>query len=181
MHTDGKLRQELLGIDTLGSNRFLEMGRRLRLFYENLPDGQHKKKAIHDLLRGTKVGFRSAMYWIDIDRIYSCFDIPDERLVRIGWSKLSIIAPHLSHETVEEWLSFAERNTSNAVRARILSLEPAKHYVVFRLSAEQHGILTAALIANGAKPLTSRALADKEDALITLCRNHRKQPAGKAR
>lgn len=178
MAYDSTLRQELLGLDVLGSNRFLEMGRRLRAFYLALPYGEHKSKALNELLKDTKVSRRSAMYWIDIDRIYSRYKIPDARLARIGWSKLSIMARHVNAQTIEDWLSFAECNTTNAIHARIRKAEPARHHVVFKLSAAEKALLTAALVANGAQVTGSRNLFNKEAALLELCRRFKPGGAG---
>lgn len=171
--SNGALRQELLAIDTIGSNRFLEMGRRLRMFYEALPDNGSKVRSMNQLLEGTKISRRSAIYWIDIDRIYSRFEVADDRLARIGWSKLSLMARHLTPRNVEEWLAFAESGTANQVRARIRQAEPSRHHVVFKLSAAENAILTAALVANGARAAGKRRLIDKETALMELCRRAR--------
>lgn len=168
--SDGTLREELLAIDSIGSDRFLEMGRRLRRFYEALPDNGYKARSINELLEGTKISRRSALYWIEIDRTYSRFNVPDDRLARIGWSKLSMMARHLTPRNVESWLLLAERSTANQLRASIRKAEPSRHYVVFKLSAADNAMLTSVLVANGARAVGKRRLIDKEIALIELCR-----------
>lgn len=166
------LRRDLLGLEKMGSNRFLEIGRRLRLFYEALPDNGNKIKTFNELLEGTKYSRRSASYWIDIDRIYSRLGVPDARLARIGWSKLSMLARHVNRRNVENWLSFAERSTTNEVRARLNQSEPSSRNIVFKLSAAENAILTAALVRNGARAPGPKRLFNKEAALIALCRQY---------
>lgn len=163
------LRQELLELDDIANSRFIEIGRRLRMFCESLPGGD-KIRTVKELLKGSKISYRSAHCWIDIDRTYSRYEVPEERLARIGWAKLALMAKHVNSKTVEEWLAFAERHTTNELRARIRNSDPAKHHVVFKLSRTENSLLTATLVASGARHIGRRRLHDKEAALMELCR-----------
>lgn len=173
--------QELLrNLNYRDDNRFLEIGRQLRAFCDALPPGKKKFQALDELLKDVNVQRRRAIYWIEIDRIYSCFGVPRERLARIGWTKLSIMAKHIDGENAEDWLAFAERSTTHELRARVRKSVPTRHQIVFKLTAAQNAILIAALTSGGARRKSSRSLANKEAALMELCRRSIGMPADEA-
>ena len=63
---DCPLRRELIELNGLGSGRFIEIGRRLRAFYEALPESRGKFKALTELLRGTGIVSRKCLAWASL-------------------------------------------------------------------------------------------------------------------
>ena len=54
------------------------------------------------------IGYRKAIYWIEIYNRLSNSGIPWEKVKDLGWTKLQIIAVVLTPENVEEWVSVAK-------------------------------------------------------------------------
>lgn len=110
---------------------------------------------------------RKAHYLVEIAKAIDSLEIPDERLRKIGWTKLSVIAPRLSAETAEELLDAAEKHKVPDLQAIFAGREPParRHVMKFDLDDAQHKIVRAALLAHGATPST-RGLHGKEAALV---------------
>lgn len=179
MSIEMEIRERLRCIDAARGSRFLEMGRKLREFYDGISDHGCKLTSLETLVDGTGISRRMAMHWIVIDRVYSQFRIEEARLGRVGWSKLAMIAKFVNATNIEDWLSFAERSSTSELRARIRKTPTQLHHVVFQLTAKQHSILKSALLEHGARALSRRRLGNKEAALIELCRHHLRLTAGK--
>jgi hypothetical protein len=54
------------------------------------------------------IGYRKAMYWIDIYNRLSNAGIPWAKVKDLGWTKLQIIAAVLTQENVDEWVGVAK-------------------------------------------------------------------------
>ena len=104
---------------------FLEIGRGLREFYDNIPVRSGRLRALDGVLAGSGLARRTAIHWIIIARVYSEFEIPYERLVDIGWAKLSVMARHVDRSSIEKWLSLAENNSVQSLKAKVKGCPPA--------------------------------------------------------
>jgi endonuclease III len=86
-------------------DEFLELASTLRQLQQMSP--KDFKKAIHT----PQLGRRKAYYLVSIDKAFGDKTVPDERLKKIGWTKLAALAPHITEENQENALLFAEMNT----------------------------------------------------------------------
>ena len=138
---------------------------------------------LHDMTDGKGAAFleaaekegvkpRRAYYLREIARLLDWIDTPHDRLRNIGWTKLSIIAQHLTRENAETLLSDAEQRTVADLKDIIAGRTPPKqrHAMLFYLDDEEHDVVRRALLAHGASP-SSRGLHDKEAALVNLLSN----------
>lgn len=110
---------------------------------------------------------RRAYYLREVARLLDRIDTPYDRLRNIGWTKLSIIAQHLTPENAETLLSAAEQGTVSDLKDIVAGREPPakRHVMFFYLDDDQHAVVRRALLAHGASP-SSRGLHDKEAALV---------------
>lgn len=152
-------------------SRFLEIGKLLRAFYEDLAGEEGaKSQALAEILAGTGIARRRAYYWIEIDRVFSKLDVPAQRLKAIGWTKLSLIAKHVDAVSLEAWLTFAEKNTVEELTALLKDQEPPAHTLRFKLTDKQYAVVAGTLLSNGAYLTAGAGLANKELALMKICR-----------
>lgn len=113
------------------------------------------------------VNRRKAQYLVEIAKAIDSLDIPEERLRRIGWTKLSVIAPVLEAGHADDLLTAAEKHKVPDLQVIVAGREPAprRHVMKFDLDDAQHAVVRAALLAHGASP-SSRGLHGKEAALV---------------
>ena len=113
------------------------------------------------------VNKRKALYLVEIAKAIDGLDIHEERFRKIGWTKLMVIAPHLTSETADDLLSAAEKHKVPDLQAVVAGRGPAarRHVMKFDLDDTQHSIVRKALLSYGATPST-RGLHDKEAALV---------------
>lgn len=157
-----------------GDARFLEIGKLLRTYYEELSEEDEKGEVLKGLLKGTKISRRRAFYWMEVDKVFGQFDIPAQRLVDIGWTKLSLIAKQVDADNLEAWLKIAGDKTADELRAFLNDQEPPAHVLRFKLSSQQYAVIAGTLMANGAYMVSGAGLANKEKALLKVCRTVRK-------
>jgi hypothetical protein len=158
-----------------GDARFLEIGRILREFYDTLAEeGGSKNEALAQLLAGAKIARRRAFYWIEIDRVYSDLKVPRKRLIDVGWTKLSVIAKHVDHDSIEAWLNFAEKSTAEELKAMLSGKALPTHTLTFKLTEKQYAAIAGTLLANGAYLTAGAGLANKEIALLRICKTLQK-------
>jgi hypothetical protein len=140
---------------------FLEIGKLLRMLKEDDPD---TFKAIPDT---TPIGRRKSFALVRIDKVFGKLNVPDERLVAIGWAKLNIIAPFVTPKTCELMLSLAEHH-------RFLDLErvlrgekpiPGARVVMLEFSPADYEVFAETLQAFGAVP-SGKGLIGEEPAIL---------------
>ena len=131
------------------------------------PDGD--RPTLDVLIDLTKLSRRTICYLLKVWQTFSDLGIPRERLVRIGWSKLAVIAENSEPEEMEEALALAETATVKELPA-LLKGAPRKakaRTVQLRLTPRQYDQFEAVLLANGARrPKKGRGLSGKEKALM---------------
>ncbi len=71
-----------------------------------------------------QLGRRKAYYLISIDKAFRDKNVSAERLKKIGWTKLAALAPHITKDSLEEALLFAEANTVRNIEAVVKGLQP---------------------------------------------------------
>jgi hypothetical protein len=116
-----------------------------------------------------KIGLRKAYHLAQIDEVLSDMDVSAERIQRLGWTKLSLLAAHGQSDTIDELLDVAESCTAHELKMHIRDgkFDPEGRTVVLHFNKEQYGLLEEALRAKGATP-HSRGLLGKEAALMRL-------------
>ena len=95
-------------------DNFLELGRALSRLYDRDPN------LFRQLAAKSNMGLRKAYSLIEVSRTFEPLAIPRDQLRKIGWSKLQLIAKHVTPNTLEALLQLAatrRRRTSNAICA----------------------------------------------------------------
>ncbi len=144
-------------------SRLLETARFLR---EVRDENRDEFKSVATKLRMRP---RKAHHLAQIDKMLSDMDIPAERMQRLGWTKLSILAAYGKKETIDDLLDVAEDCTAHELKMYIHNggFDPKGRTVVLHLDSGQYALLEQALCAKGAK-LEPRGLLEKEAALMRL-------------
>ncbi|MFD0848626.1 hypothetical protein [Sphingosinicella xenopeptidilytica] len=116
-----------------------------------------------------RMRLRKAYHLAQIDEALSDMDIPAERMQRLGWTKLSILAAYGKKETIDDLLDVAEDCTAHELKMYIHKggIDPGGRTVVLHFDKEQYALLEEALRAKGAEP-HPRGLLGKEAALMRL-------------
>lgn len=153
-------------IDMIGDH-FLEAARYLREIQDQHSDD------FASIAKSLGIGQRKAYHLAQIDRSFHALGIEPDRLRRIGWTKLSHIAPVVHADNVEEWLSLAEAVTAYELKLHLHGhdVDPEMKAVVLYLDKAQYQVFEKALTAAGAVP-HSRGLLKKEEALNKLLSSH---------
>jgi hypothetical protein len=85
-----------LDLATNDPDNFWDLGRALRRLLDRDPNLFRK------FLDNTDVGSRKAYYLIEINRAFEPLQVPRARLLKLGWTKLQLIAAKVNQDTVEE-------------------------------------------------------------------------------
>ena len=116
------------------------------------PDGD--RPTLDELADLTKLSRRTICYLIKVWTMVSELSIPRDRLGRIGWTKLAVIAEKCEPEEVAGALDLAETFTAKELPAALKGTLP-KHKartVKLRLTPRQYDKFAAVLLAHGAQP-----------------------------
>ena len=153
-------------IDMIGDH-FLEAARYLREIQDQHTDD------FASTAKSLGIGQRKAYHLAQIDRSFHGLGIAPDRLQRIGWTKLSHLAPVVHADNVEEWLTLAEAVTAHELKLHLhgQEVDPDLKAVVLYLDKAQYQVFEKALTAVGAVP-HSRGLLKKEEALVRLLSSH---------
>jgi hypothetical protein len=149
---------------------FLQLARGLADVRNNAPDRWG------DLIRQSGLNARRAYYLVEMAEHLSRLEaqgvrFDEDRLQRVGWSKLRVIARHLTPRNVGKWLERAERETIRELVARVHGEKPAakEHVIVLHFTPEQYQAFEEAILANGGTPKRKgRGLQNKEQALVNI-------------
>jgi hypothetical protein len=140
---------------------FIELGMTLtKLLEEN-------DTAYANCIAENGVGPRKAYYLISLYKAFASLCVPKARLLSIGWSKLSLLAPVVSEATVDYWLVQAENLTSVELKELINGKTPHlnKHCVLYYLTPDEFDRLANVSVKFGAV-LEGRSIVGKEAALM---------------
>ena len=140
---------------------FFELGRSLRHLLDRDPD------KFRNVVEKTNLGMRKAYYLVNVARWFDGVRVKRDRLMRIGWTKLQIIGPHVNEKNVDELLGLAETNTAARLKVLMKGDKPVEdaHCVLMYFSPEQYRVLEEVLVRHGATA-HRRGMNDKEAALI---------------
>ena len=122
-----------------------------------------------DLIELTKLSRRTLGYLISVWERFGDLDVPNERLSRVGWMKLAIIAEKCEPGKEFEGLALAETCTVKELPALLLGKKkkPKMHSILLRLTDDQYRAFANVLVAHGAKrPKRGRGVSGKERALM---------------
>ena len=70
--------------------------------------GAHFSNDFVSVAKNLGIGLRKAYHLAQIDRSFHALGIAPDRLRRIGWTKLSHLAPHIDADNAKELLTLAE-------------------------------------------------------------------------
>jgi hypothetical protein len=142
---------------------FLDLGRTLRQLQSRDP------KLFQGIIAETELGRRKAYYTVEISRVFEPLTVSRARLKKIGWTKLGIIAKHVTPENVDELLDLAENNTTKDIERAMRGERPMgdAHVVLMYFSPKQYQDLEKALLQHGASK-SGRGMINKEKALMAL-------------
>ena len=122
-----------------------------------------------DLVEITRLSRRTVHYLIAIWERFEGLNIPPDRLARVGWTKLAVIAGLCEPGEELKALDVAETHTIKELPA-VLKGTPMKakaRTILFRLTPKQHTQFELVLLAHGAEhPKKGRGLVRKEAALM---------------
>lgn len=144
-------------------DHFLEAARYLRKMQDDHPDD------FVSVAKKLKIGKRKAYHLAQIDRSFHKLGIATDRLRRIGWTKLALLAPYIDADNVVELLALAEDCTTHKLKMHLRGgeFDPNSKTVVLHLSVSQYMLFENALLAAGAIK-HPRGLLHKEEALTKL-------------
>ncbi|MDX3884117.1 MAG: hypothetical protein QHC65_06830 [Sphingomonas sp.] len=119
--------------------------------------------------RKLKINLRKAYHLAQIDEALSDIDVSAERIQRLGWTKLSLLAAHVQSDTIDDLLDVAESCTAHKLKMYLSKggFDPEGRTVVLHFDKEQYALLDQVLRAKGAEP-HPRGLLGKEAALMRL-------------
>jgi hypothetical protein len=148
--------------------RFLELARALRQLKRAAPDRYRL------CVKNSGISQRKAYYLLSVCEAFETLQVPEERLKAIGWTKLQVIAGHVTKHNVNELLKLAETETTRDLKA-LMSGAPSKttpHCVLMYFTEAQYGEFAEAVLSHGAAKVP-RGLIGKEEALAAVIQSYK--------
>jgi len=140
---------------------FMELGRLLKRLQER--DHELFKQVCGE----THLDRRKAYYLVQIARRVEGLPIPRERLARIGWTKMQLVADQLMRQNWREMLELAEQHTARGLKAVLAGKRANERCVVLYLRPKDYQRFANALLKHGARP-NGAGLLNKEQAVMAL-------------
>lgn len=149
-------------------DNFLELASLLRQLQKTAPDDFKRLLAIQQL------GMRKGYYLVEIDRAFGDLDVPRFRLNKIGWTKLQVMAAHVTPDNVEQLLTLAETHTTENLKAIMRGEKPiiGGRSVLLLFTGKQYEAFTKAILKHGAIK-NADGFINKERALIKAVRKNK--------
>jgi hypothetical protein len=154
-------------------DNFLELGKCLRQLMDRDPN------LFQQIVQKTNLGRRKAYYLVEVSRIFDPLPVPRSRLRKIGWTKLQLIAKHITADNLDELLQLAENASAKRLEAAMRgekSLGNA-HCVLMYFSPKDYADLEDTLVKHGGVR-SGRGIQNKEEALLRMVHAMKKQPKG---
>jgi hypothetical protein len=119
-----------------------------------------------------QLGARKAYYLVQIDRVFGDLPVERFRLNQIGWTKLQVIADHVTADNYEELLELAEEHTVENLKAIMRGEEPILKgkSILLRFTRKQFKVFAKAILKHGAVK-NGDGFLGKEQALIKAFKN----------
>ena len=148
--------------DFLGDD-FITLARHLRELHEERPDIVFKVAEL------AGIGRRKAYALVRISKQFDNLKISEQRLHKIGWTRLQLIGRYLQPENVHALLTLAEKNTVHDLDLLLRGEEPVENarVVLLYLPPEDYQKLEKCLVSFGAAPY-GNGLIGKEAALMQM-------------
>jgi hypothetical protein len=140
---------------------FIELGRLLKRLHER------DHELFKQVCEKTRLDRRKAYYLVQIARQVEGLPIPRERLARIGWTRMQLVADQLTRENWPQMLELAEQHTAHGLKAVLAGKRPNERCVVLYLRPKDYQRFANAVMKHGARPNGS-GLLNKEQALMAL-------------
>jgi hypothetical protein len=141
--------------------KFLELGALLRKLQKNNPEAF---KILYSL---PQLGRRKAFYLSSIDRAFGGYPHLRERLIKVGWTRLSLVAPHVGKENVEDAVLYCELNSCWAIEQALKGKELpiGIRSVLLHFSSAQFDVFVQEIVKYGAMK-NGDGYVNKETAVI---------------
>ena len=167
---------EVVQLAKEGDAHFLQLAKVLRELHDTLTGegGLPNLEALDQCIKKARISKRKAYYLIEIDQVYGPMKTSRKRLAAVGWTKLGVIAKYVEEKTIGDWLKMAEENTVEYIKSFLASKEPATQVLTLRLTDAQYSLISGTLLANGAYLTGGAGIANKEAALMKVCRTLQK-------
>jgi hypothetical protein len=148
------------------NNRFLSMGELLHEVY--VMGDWAPYESFREVCESKGIGYRKALYLIDVYRTVHEKRLDHNRVLNIGWTKMKTILPKLSNGRSSYWLKQAETTTVVNLEARLAGKSKADKTVsAFKLDKADMAELNFALQLEGAIAGPG-GLHNKEKALMKI-------------
>ena len=143
------------------NDKFLELASLLRQLYET---SHHDFKTLISI---PQLGPRKGYYLVEIDKAFGGNEHLRPRLNKIGWTKLQLIAKHVTPDNREDLLKLAEAHTAKNLERIMRGVDPivGGRSVLLVFTAEQFAAFSAAILAHGAVK-NGQGFIGKEAALV---------------
>ncbi len=169
--------EELYGqAEALSANvedNFLDLGRALRKLLDRDPELFSK------LWQKASLGRRKAYYLVEVSRTFDPLPISRNRLKKIGWTKLQLLAKQITKDNAQELLALAEENTTKQLEKLMRGEKPIDnaHCMLMYFSPKQYKVVEEAMLANGGVK-SGRGVVGKEEALVRALKKLKDAPDG---
>jgi hypothetical protein len=127
---------------------------------------EHTPEQLPVVAKLVGIGRRKAYYYARIYRVFSSLGVDEDRLDLIGWTKLTVLANHITKSNCEQLLSLAESCTARELTILMQDGVPVDgtRVVLLYLEPVDYELFEKAVLAFGGKKV-GRGLVDKEEAL----------------
>lgn len=145
------------------NDRFLELAPLLRDL------SKEDQSEFRRLLKASKLGLRKAYYLIEIQDAFEALPATRERLYEIGWTKLSMLAKHITKANCEQLLQLAEENKARDLQMILRGEDPPSetHCLLMYLDPQQFDRFAAVASRFGAQR-AGKTIHRKEAALMAM-------------
>jgi len=166
MPSIAKLYNDALALSTEADINVLKLGGVLLKILE------HDPYLLEKLIDEAGLGTRKAYFVISIAASFHGFEVEPKRLSKLGWGKLSIIAPHVHKDNAEELIELAEGATMPRLRVLMSRIYPPKNsvFMLMGFSRQDFEVVANALVKFGAVRNRRLGILNKEEALLNLIR-----------
>ena len=167
------LYDKAMGLSNEVEDNFLELGKSLRQLMDRDPD------LFQQFIRKSNLGRRKAYYLVEVSRIFDPLPIPRARLRKIGWTKLQLIARHVTPNNLDVLLQLAEDSAARQLERRMRGEKPLgnAHCVLMYFSPKDYAELEDVLVKHGGVR-SGRGIQNKEEAVLRMVHATKTQPKG---
>ena len=131
---------------------------------------QHEDPTVYrDAVKASGLGSRKVYYLLDIARAFRGLDVEKDQLIRVGWTKLGMLAKKVNPHNVDKLLAEAEQLTVRQLADLLRGDQPEAdtRTMMLTFAASDYSLLDIALRKHGAQR-SGRGLVDKELAILNL-------------